>query len=97
MSHFLRGNWAFDQKNGIIYGNGMQVAQVFGATVHNNEPNSKEAFANAGLLLHAHNLYNLLLSFSDELKATGNIALANEGYHLLHIIDNFFSNETYAL
>ena len=60
MSKYTKGKWELDPQTGKITAEGNLVAQVFGATVHNQEANVGECFANARLITNAPMLYYIL-------------------------------------
>ena len=60
MSKFTEGQWVLDTRTGYIRANGHLVAQIYGATEHNQENNSAECFANAQLIRNAPTLYKIL-------------------------------------
>lgn len=57
---YTKGNWVLDTQTGNIRADGHLVAQVYGATVHNYEPNSAECFGNASLIQNAPRMLNAL-------------------------------------
>ena len=60
MAEFTKGMWEFNPETGHITANGAIIANVAGATVHNQTENASEAFANARLIVNAPKMYEVL-------------------------------------
>ena len=61
MSFTDNEEWTFNDEDGFIMAGNKRIAQVFGATKHNQGDNRSECFANARLIQYAPEMYDLLI------------------------------------
>ncbi len=62
MSEYTKGTWTLNDRTGEILSGPNKIAEVYGATIHNNEDNADECFSNAQLIINAPELFSLVNS-----------------------------------